>query len=445
MTEELHEALQREINVTAVLFHEGLTLVQRDRNAASFAEEDGARILLCSEIGSEGRNFQFAHHLVLFDLPDDPELLEQRIGRLDRIGQTSLIQIHVPFIKGTEGEVLARWYHEGLNAFEMNPHGATEILTALKEELTELRATPNARKLTKFIADSVKLHAQVAKKLERGHDRLLELNSHRPERAAETIHAVRAQDEDHEFEEFFIRVLEHFGVEIEDHGNRAYVFKPGHLLKESLPTLTEEGMFVTFDRTRALSREDMGFISWDHPLVRGALDQLIGAEAGNSSFAVWKGGKDSMLLEVHFVVECVALGALHVDRFLPATPIRIVVDHALADYTEDEHLKDTLFQKGDATRLLEKSVVKRKLLPAMQKKALELADAKMQTLVGESSSKMEQQLQDEIDRLEDLRQINDHVRPDEIEGLKKQKLDLLSAINSARLRMDALRLILRTP
>ena len=445
MTEELHEALQREINVTAVLFHEGLTLVQRDRNAASFAEEDGARILLCSEIGSEGRNFQFAHHLVLFDLPDDPELLEQRIGRLDRIGQTSLIQIHVPFIKGTEEEVLARWYHEGLNAFEMNPHGATEILTALKNELTELRETPNTRKLTKFIADSVKLHAQVAKKLERGHDRLLELNSHRPERAAETIHAVRAQDEDHEFEEFFIRVLEHFGVEIEDHGNRAYVFKPGHLLKESLPTLTEEGMFVTFDRTRALSREDMGFISWDHPLVRGALDQLIGAEAGNSSFAVWKGGKESMLLEVHFVVECVALGALHVDRFLPATPIRIVVDHALADYTEDENLKDTLFQKGDATRLLEKSVVKRKLLPAMQKKALELADAKMQTLVSEASSKMEQQLQDEIDRLEDLRQINDHVRPDEIEGLKKQKLDLLSAINSARLRMDALRLILRTP
>ena len=92
-------------------------------------------------------------------MPDDPELLEQRIGRLDRIGQTSLIQIHVPFIKGTEGEVLARWYHEGLNAFEMNPHGATEILTALKDELTELRATPNTRKLTKFIADSVKLHA----------------------------------------------------------------------------------------------------------------------------------------------------------------------------------------------------------------------------------------------------------------------------------------------
>jgi ATP-dependent helicase HepA len=112
LASEIHEKLLREINVNAALFHEGLTMMQRDRHAAFFADEDGARVLLCSEIGSEGRNFQFAHHLVLFDLPRDPELLEQRIGRLDRIGQTSTIHIHVPFIKQTTEEVLARWYHE---------------------------------------------------------------------------------------------------------------------------------------------------------------------------------------------------------------------------------------------------------------------------------------------------------------------------------------------
>jgi ATP-dependent helicase HepA len=83
--------------------------------------------LICSEIGSEGRNFQFAHHLVLFDLPLDPELLEQRIGRLDRIGQTSEIQVHVPYVTGSSHEVLARWYHEGLNAFETNLEGGNEL------------------------------------------------------------------------------------------------------------------------------------------------------------------------------------------------------------------------------------------------------------------------------------------------------------------------------
>src|SRR5690606_6338872 len=92
--EALDAALRERINVKAALFHEKLPLIQRDRNAAWFSEEEGAQILICSEIGSEGRNFQFAHHLVLFDLPISPELLEQRIGRLDRIGQTGDIHIH---------------------------------------------------------------------------------------------------------------------------------------------------------------------------------------------------------------------------------------------------------------------------------------------------------------------------------------------------------------
>ena len=145
LVEEIAELLQREIAVNAGVFHEGLTLLQRDRNAAYFSEEDGARVLLCSEIGSEGRNFQFAHHLVLFDLPENPELLEQRIGRLDRIGQTATIHIHVPFLAGTDGEALAKWYHEGLAAFEHHPHGAGEISSALRKDLDALADTFSAK------------------------------------------------------------------------------------------------------------------------------------------------------------------------------------------------------------------------------------------------------------------------------------------------------------
>src|SRR4029079_7025042 len=98
--EMVEGALQGRIKVKSAVFHEKLPLIQRDRNAAWFAEEEGAQILICSEIGSEGRNFQFSHDLVLFDLPTNPELLEQRIGRLDRIGQTENIRIHVPYIQG---------------------------------------------------------------------------------------------------------------------------------------------------------------------------------------------------------------------------------------------------------------------------------------------------------------------------------------------------------
>lgn len=445
LAEQVHEKLLHEINVNAALFHEGLTLMQRDRQAAYFAEEDGARILLCSEIGSEGRNFQFAHHLVLFDLPEDPELLEQRIGRLDRIGQTTTIHIHVPYIKASGEEVLARWYHEGLNAFEKNLHGATEIVESLREELAPLLASMKAAPLKAFIKKSQEQRKLVTAKLEKGHDRLLELNSCKPERAEAVIEAIRAQDADTEFEEFFIRLVDHFGLHVEEHGNRSYVLMPAHLTTDKFPALPDEGLLASFDRTRALSRENMAFLTQDHPMVRGALDLLLGSESGNSSFGLWRSaGSEGLILETHFVVECIAPTALHVDRFLAAVPIRIVVDHTNKDRGEDAGYMHAKIEKGSPTRLLENAGIKRKIFPAMLGKSRKLAETEMAKLIAEATETMKAQLQAEVDRLEDLRQINDHVRPEEIEAAKTQMTALEEAIASARPRLDSLRLVLQS-
>jgi ATP-dependent helicase HepA len=444
LAEKIHDRLQREINVNCGLFHEGLTLLQRDRNAAYFAEEDGARILICSEIGSEGRNFQFAHHLVLFDLPENPELLEQRIGRLDRIGQTATIKIHVPWLPGTESEVLARWYHEGLNAFQENLHGAAEIARAVESELQSLLETFNAAELEGLIAKSREERKRVVKRLERGYDRLLELSSCQVDRAAEIARQIRAADSDASFEDFIIRLLDHFGVQVDELGSRTYLFRPGHLITDAFPALPEEGLSVTFDRTRALSRDDLGFVTWDHPLVRGALDLLLSGEAGNAAFGAWKTpGSEGILLEVIALVECVSPAALHVDRFLPARPMRIVVDHALNDLTDDAPLLDAKFEKGDVFRLLDRGAVKKKLLPAMLEKVQIFAAERMQAVIAGAATAMNAQLRAEIERLEELREVNTHVTPEEIAALRAQQAALQEAISSARLRLGALRLILR--
>ncbi len=106
---DITQYLKTQTGVHATAFHQGLSIVERDRAAAFFADhETGSQILVCSEIGSEGRNFQFAHHLVLFDLPINPDLLEQRIGRLDRIGQTSTLQIHAPYLKNSAQAICFR-------------------------------------------------------------------------------------------------------------------------------------------------------------------------------------------------------------------------------------------------------------------------------------------------------------------------------------------------
>jgi ATP-dependent helicase HepA len=173
---------------------------------------------------------------------------------------------------------------------------------------------------------------------------------------------------------------------------------------------------------------------------------LLGAEGGNAAFGIWKSGvTEGILLEIHAVVECVAPPALHADRFLPATPIRVVVDHALADHTEDEALLTAQFEKGEIFRLLDRGAVKKKLLPAMVEKAQAMAAERAQTLIEAANTAMMLQLRSEIERLEDLREINDHVRPEEIAAARQQQTDLHAAIAAARPRLDAVRLIFRIP
>lgn len=444
LAEELNEKLLREINVHSVLFHEGLTLMQRDRHAATFADPEGARLLICSEIGSEGRNFQFAQHLVLFDLPQDPDLLEQRIGRLDRIGQKGTIHIHVPYLVGTEGEVLARWYHEGLDAFEHSLQGAAKLLHTFAPEVQALCESFDEPKLADLIRRSAELRLEVRQKLERGHNRLLELNSCKPRLAARVIERIREIDEDSSFERFFIALIEHLGMHVEEMSDHTWFIRPDNLITDALPSLPPEGATLTFDRERALSRDHETFLTWDHPYVTGALDVLLGGHTGNAGFAFWKAsGAEGLILQACFVAECIAPPALHVSRFMPAVPLRIAVDHQGKDISADAAFARARLSSGDPSRTVENAAVRHKLFPAMLTKAQQMAEQQLHALKQRGLTAMTRHLDEEITRLEDLASRNSQVRPEEITALKEQRQALVSAIESTGLRLDALRLIVR--
>jgi ATP-dependent helicase HepA len=441
----LLDGLLKVIKIPAAVFHEGLTLLQRDRNAAYFAEEDGARLLICSEIGSEGRNFQFAHHLVLFDLPANPELLEQRIGRLDRIGQTSTIHIHVPYLKGTGEEALARWYHEGLDAFQKNPHGAPVLAEMFAPRLAAFSESFDAKALERLIADTAAEHKKLGKRLQRGHDRLLELHSNKAELATPLIETIRRQDADTAFESFFIGMLDHLGVEVEELGSRGYLLRSGAGQSASLPGLTTEGAMFTFDRARALSREDLGFLTQDHPLIRAAIEAVLGMETGNSAFGVWASDlPNAVFLEAHVILECIAPPALHADRFLPATPLRVVVDQTLADCGDDEEFRQATLAAGDVFALIDTPVFKKKHLPAMLAKAVEIASTRKDSLIQSARQKATEQFALEIERLRDLAALDHPVQTSEIEALESARTALLAALAESALRVDALKLVLRT-
>lgn len=452
--EEIDAALRRQITVKMAVFHEGLPLVQRDRNAAWFADEDGARLLICSEIGSEGRNFQFAHHLILFDLPLDPELLEQRIGRLDRIGQTSEIQVHVPYVKGSSQEVLARWYHEGLNSFQKNLLGGRKLLEQfggrvhdLAQDFHETEET-SRRELDQLIIETEVARKTLTAELEQGRDRLLELNSFRSEVAQKVVQEIRREDADTSLDQFMLAVFDHFSIHVEELAPRTYYLGSAGVFADSFPGLPAEGLTVTADRQRALSRETVQFLTWDHPLVTGALDLLLGSEKGNSGFAVWRDPKTAGLyLETVYVLECVAPPQLHVDRFLPPTPLRVIIDHRGNDQSaaiSSEMLSRNL-KAGEPYALLDNPELREDLLPVLMEKAEAFASNLVPKIVQAARKEMAAQLSHEITRLKDLQKVNRTVRPEEIDLLVQEQKALDHYLNTARLRLDAIRLIQRGP
>ncbi len=444
----LEKSLKKLSSAKVSVFHEDLTIVQRDRNAAWFAESDGARILICSEIGSEGRNFQFAHHLVLFDLPVHPELLEQRIGRLDRIGQSEDIQIHVPYLKGSPQEVLVRWFHEGLNAFEENIEGGNQIGQLFNERLVEailaVTSSDIGTALETLITDTAIYQSALKQTLSSGRDRLLEMNSFRPLVAEQLVEKIKAADQDLSLEIYLTKVFEHFGIEMEDLALRTYLLHPAQANREPFPSIPDDGISVTFDRKRALSREDVSFISWDHPMVTGAFDMVLSSGTGGVSFGVLRGtGGTGILLEVIFVLETVGRQGVHIDRFLPNTPLRVVVNHSGDDVTEAysvDFLNKHLIA-GRIDSIIENETLVNTILPEMIKRATEIAEPMKVKEIEAGLKRMNQTLDHEIGRLVSLHKRNKAIRPDEIHTALNEKNVLSELIANAQVRMDALQLI----
>ncbi len=419
-----HDALERMIKVKTAFFHEEMTLLQCDRQAAWFAEPDGARLLIASEIGGEGRNFQFVQHLVLMDLPEDPEQLEQRIGRLDRIGQSGDIHIHVPFVRGTREEGRLRWFHEGLNAFEEPISGSHEILLKFEQRLNKV--TPA------LIRETQKFRKELKARIERGRDRLLELSSFRPAVAERVRAEISAVGEDRGIEEFLFKLFDHFGVHAEHLSGRDYLLVPGHTFDTAFP-LGAEPLRITCDRKQALAREDISLMSWDHAMLNGGMDLLLGSEKGNSSFAVAE-NIEGFLLEAVFVAECVAPPKLEAARFFPPTPIQIRLRHDGREAAErPPRLRDL------AAGRLPEALADR--VPELLERARALAEAQLPKLRKAAAGEMKNLLGGELERLRALRKVNDHVRPEEIAALEQRVAAIAKAIGEAAVRLDAVMVV----
>ncbi|MCI0587996.1 MAG: SNF2-related protein [Planctomycetes bacterium] len=129
--ERLLEALRGE-GIDAVPFHGGMRRLERAEAIAAF--RDRARVLVSTDAGSEGRNLQFCNVVVNFDLPWNPMKIEQRIGRVSRVGQTRDVHVFNFAAAGTIEEAVLEVLDRKVNLFELVVGEVDVILGNLAEE-----------------------------------------------------------------------------------------------------------------------------------------------------------------------------------------------------------------------------------------------------------------------------------------------------------------------
>ena len=442
---DLAESLRMKTGEQPAVFHEGMSIVDRDRAAAYFADEEfGSQCLICSEIGSEGRNFQFAHHLVLFDLPLNPDLLEQRIGRLDRIGQTEEIQIHVPYLENSAQEVLYTFYQAAINAFEHTSGAAQQVYVRFKDVLHQ--AILDGSLDDKDLQEISETHAEFEQALHDGRDRLLEYNSCRMEVANKIVEQANEADEQTGLPDYLKTFAASYGIDYEEQTNGTVVMRPSESMLAPLQSMPDEGMTATYARNQALANEDLQFISWDHPLISSAVDQVLSTELGNTSLVTLKLKglpPGLMMVETLFVLESASSTKLQTARYLPATSMRVVLDEKNRHYknlTPDLIEQNQQYVKRKIAANLVKA--KRTQLNAVIKTARQVIEKEAEDRRKYALEQVNSELTDEIERLKALQAVNPMVRPEEIDHLVDQHAELVRQIESAQIKLDAIRVII---
>ncbi|MDG6790575.1 RNA polymerase-associated protein RapA [Glaesserella parasuis] len=446
---QLEQVLREKEAIRSAVFHEKMSIVERDKASAYFAQqEDGAQVLISSSIGSEGRNFQFARRLVLFNLPDNPDLLEQGIGRLDRIGQKHDIEIYVPCFNHSTQLILAEWYHRGLNAFEETcPMGAT-LFREFNAELTAYLLNPErSEAFEAFVEQTHKRQQQLKVELEKGRDRLLELNSNSGETAQQLAQAIAEQDDNPQLVNFALNLFDVIGLEQEDLGEKSIVISPtGHMLVPDFPGLSEEGNTVTFDRELALMREDVLFLTWDHPMIRNGIDLITSADIGKCAVSLLVNKNlpaGTLLLEAIYIVEAQAPKDLQLTRFLPPTPVRILLDNKGNDMASQVSFAGLEKQLKPVNKQMANKIAK--MARGDIEKLIAFSDEKVvpqaQSLIEQAKQNADHTLGTELHRLTSLQAVNKNIRSDEIQALEQLREASLKHLDQANWRLDSLRVI----
>ncbi len=268
--EMLREKLGQRAQLATGVFHEALTPARRDTEVALFRQSDGPSLLISTECGGEGRNFEFCRRLILFDLPWKPSVVEQRIGRLDRIGRKIPVEVVYFRPAGGIGRDVVRLF-EALGLFREPLAGLEPQLAPVEGALEAIALDPQASLSESRFAALIE-HAHAARtRIREAAYQELHRDPYRPELAPGILARV-PKELDALNEEVVITASIGLGFTIaHPPGHRVFSIEMGNgATVDGLPGVPAGSGYVgTFDREEAVENEFIDFFASGHPLVEG--------------------------------------------------------------------------------------------------------------------------------------------------------------------------------
>jgi len=279
--ELIRSAMSRRAQIRVGVFHEDLSPGQRDIEVAQFRLPSGPSMLVSTECGGEGRNFEFCTRLVLFDMPWNPLAVEQRIGRLDRIGRTRPVEIAYARPPAGVGARVVEVY-ESLGLFRQPVGSLERELAGVQHAIEELALTAGELPTESIFGEIIHETQSALGRIEQAAHHELHRDPYRPEMADEIL-ARLPEDLEQLTEDVILAAADQLGLHVEEHrGGERHSIELGtaaHL--SSLPGVIGGASFLgTFSREVAVRDESIDFFASGHPLVEGILAHLDDSPSG---------------------------------------------------------------------------------------------------------------------------------------------------------------------
>jgi ATP-dependent helicase HepA len=269
-----------------------------------FQSDEVCRIMLCDESGGEGRNFQAAAAIIHVDLPWMPAQIEQRIGRVDRLGRRGIVTSIVPYGQGTLEEDLFGLWHQAFALFSHSMSGMEIVLEQVQDDIMAALANDPREGLADLLDEMTERARQLRETVEE--ERYAEESAAQNYRRDEYARTLDGYRDGEKLKVPLLKWAEFAGMSSypqRDRGSGAVftIFDPKNLslnaiknakfvnppnMEEALRRSGRQSALVirgTFDREVAVQREDMVFFAPGEPWTDALILNALHADRGQST------------------------------------------------------------------------------------------------------------------------------------------------------------------